>query len=390
MKKTPENEIFSRCTALKRCLNANEIDLCLIVQNVDRYYYTGTFQDGVLLVRRDGQPVLFIKRTLERAREESPINTVIGYENINEIYNYIRDHNFQREVIGLEMDVLPAKLYTKILSNFPDARFVDISIEIRNMRAVKSNYEISLLIEGGKRLDSIFTKLKDEIKPGISEFELSMKLSDLFLKENSVLIVRTRMFNMEVHSNEVLSGRSAYKHSFMDSPSGGGDGINAAFPSGSGHKKLKKGEPILIDAAFNHEGYIVDCTRIFAIGSIDPIFEKAHSVSKGCHEIFLEKVKEGMAIPDICKEINDFVAGKGLQDVYMGGAKFMGHGVGLELDEFPVISDRFEGRIKSGMVIAFEPKFVFESGTVGYENMYCIGRRGGKSINKTDESIQHL
>lgn len=390
MKKMPENEIFSRCAGLQKCLTENEIDLCLIVQNVDRYYYTGTFQDGVLLVQKDEGPVLFIKRTLERAREESSINTVIGYENINEIYNYIRDHNLQREVTGLEMDVLPAKVYQKLLSSFPDTRFVDISVDIRNMRAVKSNYEISLLMEGGKRLDSIFTKLKDEIKPGISEIELSMKLNDLFLKEGSVLIVRTRMFNMEVHSNEVLSGESAYKHSFMDSPSGGGDGINAAFPSGSGHKKLKKGEPILIDVAFNHEGYIVDCTRIFAIGSIDPIFERAHRVSKGCHEIFLEKVKEGMFIPDICKEINDFVAGRGLQDVYMGGAKFMGHGVGLELDELPVISERFEGRIRSGMVIAFEPKFVFERGTVGYENMYCIGMRGGKSISKTEESILYL
>jgi Xaa-Pro aminopeptidase len=208
--------------------------------------------------------------------------------------------------------------------------------------------------------------------------------------EESSLIIRSRRFNMEVPSSTVLSGESASRHSLMDSPSGGGDGICTAYPFGAGLKKLGKREPVLIDVAFNHEGYIVDCTRIFAIGGLDPVFTNAHRVSMEIHAIFIDRIKEQKTVKEVCGKINSYVKKEGLSEEFMGGANFIGHGVGLELDEFPIINSRFEGRLLEGMVIAFEPKFVFDQGSVGYEDTYYIEKLELKTVNKNGGSIQFL
>ena len=176
----------------------------------------------------------------------------------------------------------------------------------------------------------------------------------------------------------------------MDSPSGGGDGICTAYPFGAGLKKLGKREPVLIDVAFNHEGYIVDCTRIYSIGGLDHVFTRAHRVSMEIHEIFRDKINEQKTVKEICGQIYSYVEKEGLSDVFMGGANFIGHGVGLELDELPIINSRFEEHLLEGMVIAFEPKFVFNQGSVGYEDTYYIKKRELKTVNKTGRSILYL
>ena len=390
MKKIPENEINSRCENLRNRLAGKGVDFCLILQNVSRYYFSGSMQDGVFLLHRDHEPVLFVKRTLERAKKESPVKQVKGFKDIDAIQVYVHDHNLKKGVIGLEMDVIPARMYQTFLSLFPEAGFVDISMDIRSIRAVKSKYELSRLVEGGRRLDRVFLNLRDEFKPGITELELNMKLNELFLKEGSSLIVRARRFNMEVFPSTVLSGSSASLHSMMDSPSGGGEGICTAFPFGAGFKKLGTGEPVLIDVAFNHDGYIVDCTRIFAIGDLDRTFKKAHGVSMDIHSMFREMIMEQKAVSEICDDIYMYVEKHGLSGEFMGGANFIGHGVGLELDELPIVNSRSEVRLIEGMVVAFEPKFVFKNGCVGYEDTYYIEQKEIITVNKTGGEIHFL
>jgi Xaa-Pro aminopeptidase len=390
MRKIPRVETEGRYRKLQSYLLERGINLAIVMQNVDRFYFTGTLQDGILLVPCEGEPVFFVKRVLERAREESSLPEILGYKNIEEVYSYIVDTGLGHAVIGLEMDVLPAKYYLKMSSFFSDSRFVDLTAAIRKMRAVKSDFELSLMREGGKRLDRILTAIAEEIRPDQTELDVSRKLTELFLKEESSLIVRTRQFNMEAPAIFVLSGKSAAKHSFISSPSGGGDGITVAFPRGPGYRGLKRGDPVLIDVAFSHEGYNVDCTRIFAIGDLDFRMKKAHDISADCHSLFLERAGCGVLIPELFREVKDYVSSSGFSDLFMGGVKFVGHGVGLELDEVPLLAENYNGRLEDGMVIAFEPKFVFDRGTVGYENSYTIQSGKVKSLNLVDESIRYL
>jgi Xaa-Pro dipeptidase len=370
--RVPEKEIQNRIERLKKHLRAHGIDCALIQQNVDKFYFTGTFQDGVLLLTGDGDVALFIRRSLERARKESPLHCIHGYKSIREIYEYLRDRGFKTGTLGLEMDVLPSGIFQRIKSIFSNSSFTDLSEPIREIRAIKSSFELAKLAEAGKRLDRILERVREVIKPGVTEYTVYRVFSSDLLEEGSCPIVRSRRFNMESLSCYVLSGSSASRHSMIDSPSSGGEGVTIAYPAGAGHKRLRTGEPILIDAVFNFDGYHIDCTRIFAIGRIDRGFLHAHGVSQQCHEIFINAVQQHRTISQIHRDIVEAVRKERLEAAFMGGVKFIGHGVGLELDELPIISERYNGYIEEGMAVAFEPKFVFENGTVGYETSYHI------------------
>jgi Xaa-Pro aminopeptidase len=386
----PDGELERRVSFFKEQMGKMGIDCAFITQNADRYYYTATIQDGILMVHRDHQPVLFVRRTLSRAREESPLEHILELRRFEDIKLYMVDNNLTANMIGVTMDVIPAKLYLSITGLFPGASFIDVSGTVRMQRAVKSMYELALLREGGVRFDRVLEKLKGYIRVGISEYELYMIFTHLLQEEGSSLFVRTRTYNMEAEPKYILSGDSAWKRSSMDSPTASGDGISRAFPSGPGRREVRRNEPLIVDAVFVFEGYMVDCTRVYALGRLDSHFTKAHGVSMRCHELFKKKALPGTHIPGFYREILEYVRNEGLEDVFMGGVKFIGHGVGLELDELPVIAERFEGYLQKGMVVAFEPKFVFRDGCVGFENTYVIDDGNAQPLTHTPEEIQFL
>ena len=385
-----ENESRQRTEELREYLIRTGMDCAFVFHNVDRFYYTGTMQDGVLVVHVNHEPVLYIRRTLSRAKQESTLEHVQGFRNLRDIAEHMAENSLSCRQIGTDMDILPAKLYVGLGKVFPEAEIMDISGFIRRQRSVKSSFELSLMQEAGRRFDHVLECMRDELHPGMSEFQAYIRFSQLLLKHRSSLLVRARMFNMEAETRYILGGDSAAKLSSIDSPNAAGTGISRAFPTGGGDKKLRAGEPILIDSVFVHEGYLVDCTRIYAFGELESHFVAAHDVSRMCHDLFKAHVKPGMYIPDLYRMVAEFVEDKGLDDVFMGEVRFIGHGVGLELDEFPIISENFDDVIEEGMAIAFEPKFLFPGGTVGFENTYQIVKGGVKSVNRMDEAIQYL
>jgi len=390
MIKLPLEESERRLSALQEYLSRAGIGCAFIFHNVDRFYYTGTIQDGVLMVPAAREPVLFVRRTLSRAREESPLESIIGFGSLREIRDYVQDSGISSLSMGMDLDVVPAKIYLGFQSLFPGAGFEDISPFVRRQRAVKSPFELSLMREAGKRFDHVLARLKDEIQPEMSEYQVYTLFIGLMLEHQSSLLARSRMFNMEVELRYILSGESAARLSAIDSPSAGGTGISYAFPSGAGMKKIRAGEPILIDSVFVHEGYLVDCTRIYAFGELDPLFTRAHDLSQQCHDLFRSRARAGVCIPDLYTMVWRYVEEQGFAGAFMGGVKFIGHGVGLELDEFPILSERFDDIIEEGMVVAFEPKFVFPQGTVGFENTYLVREADIESLNCIDEDIQYL
>ncbi|MFW6182090.1 MAG: aminopeptidase P family N-terminal domain-containing protein, partial [Spirochaetota bacterium] len=186
-----EAEIRTRLRLLQRAMAEQGMDLALILQNVDLFYYTGTIQDGLLVVPADGEPVLFVRRVLERAREESPLRDVRGYARLQEIADYLLDTGRDTGAMGLELDVLPAGLYLRLQDLLPHATFQDISPLIRFQRAVKSSCEIELLAEGGRRFDRVLEAMREEIVPGRTEYQVYQRFVLLLLEQRSSLRVRT-------------------------------------------------------------------------------------------------------------------------------------------------------------------------------------------------------
>jgi Xaa-Pro dipeptidase len=204
-------------------------------------------------------------------------------------------------------------------------------------------------------------------------------------------ILRMRGWNQEMTYAHVLSGESGSTISFLNSPHGG-SGNTPAMAQGAGFRQIKRNEPIGIDYGIGINGYVGDQFRTYVIGELPRMLENAHDCSVKIHRLFEQEAKPGVS----CSKLYHLAAEKATRDGYGdffmghedGHVKFIGHGIGLEIDEYPIISPYFEEKLREGMVIAFEPKFVFPGkGVVGLEDDYLVSDSGLERLTLTDQTL---
>ena len=390
--KTPKKEIYSRIAKLQSEMQKKNIDATLILQKTNLFYLSGTAQDAHLFIPANGMPYLMVKKDFERAKKESSIISVVQIKSIKEIFSYIQKKPIKN--IALEADVLPANIYLKYQSFLEPIEICDISKIIKKIKMIKSQYEIDILKQAADMHNKLFSAVPSFLKSGITELELAGNLEAVSRKNGHQGFVRMRGFNQELFYGHIMSGASATTQSFFNGPTGG-SGTNPSFPQGAGYNKIKKNEPVLIDYTGIYNGYIVDQTRIFSIGEISKELLFAHEIALKIKEEIIKKCKpktNGKDLFDIAIEI---ATDAGLSENFMGFKKnrptFVGHGVGLELDEMPVIAKNFNIEMKEKMVIALEPKFIFpEQGVVGVEDTFFVTKDGLKQITYFDDALQIL
>jgi Xaa-Pro aminopeptidase len=202
-----------------------------------------------------------------------------------------------------------------------------------------------------------------------------------------------RNWDLELFYGHVLSGVAGLHAAYIDTPSGG-LGLGPAFPQGPSLKKLAKGEPISIDLAACVNGYVVDMTRMYALGSLPEKVREAWQVVREIYEVFQQEARPGVAAGQLFHRVWDLVRDRGADwaECFMGRGQdrvsFLGHGVGLELDEFPVITARFPFPLAENMVLAFEPKFFLpQIGMVGLEDTGVITAAGMEWLTRSPRDL---
>src|SRR5208337_2027589 len=265
----PVTEISSRTAALQRALAEENIDLALVRQRADLFYYAGAMVDGFLAVAPQGSPLLLVRRPRGR---DAPIPSPwprVFYQDLQELPEILERSGLgPRGALGLELDVMPAGFYQRIRERlFPQQPILDVSPLIRRQRMVKSPYEIEQLRRAAAILDQVHGQVPELLQPGISELELSAALEYRLRLLGHQGFVRVRNWELELFYGHVLSGTAGLAASYNDSPSGG-LGFSPAFPQGPSLKKLAVAEPISVDLVACINGYVVDMTRMYALGSL--------------------------------------------------------------------------------------------------------------------------
>jgi Xaa-Pro aminopeptidase len=382
-------EIDKRIQKLQSRLQQQSISAALITQNVDIFYYTGTMQNGLLYVSAYEQPVFYVKKSVIRAQEESPLD-VEPLGKMRTLGERIIAKFGKPEVIGLELDVLPYQLGIKYQQMF-DAQIKDISQMIRLQRSVKSEYEQTQISKAARLVDEVIQQIPNWIEIGMTEVELAAKMEHYLRVRGNINLNRMRGYNQELSLGMVASGSAASTPTYFDGPAGG-LGLTVASPQGASMKPIQENEPILLDFSTVVEGYMVDQTRIAVIGSLEPKLLEAYEVSRNILRAVEKLGKPGVAWEVLYQHALEMVEEAGLQDYFMGygddQAKFLGHGVGLEIDELPILANRFSQPLEENMVIAMEPKFTFPGiGVVGVENTYVVKENGLCSLSISSEEI---
>lgn len=390
---TPAEELASRLNKIQKQLFEQNLDGALITKNVDIYYYSGTMQNSILFIPVKDSPILFVKKSVERAKKETPY-IVEELTSIKIMPSRIESYGNKIARLGIDMDVIPLSFYQRIENAFQATLFSDISPVIRMQRSVKSEFELDLLKQSARVLNEAILEIPNIIKPGIRELDLTSSIEKFVRDRGHLGYIRTRTYNMELVLGMVASGVSAALPTSFDGPAGG-EGLTPAMPQSSGYRIIKENEPIIIDIAAAVNGYIIDQTRMAVIGKLDPELEYAYQVSLNILKETEKNAKEGTTWSEHYLNALEIVKEAGLEKNFMGyghdQAKFLGHGVGLELDELPVIAKGLDYRLESGMVIAIEPKFTFPNkGVIGIENTYVVTAEGLIHLSFAPENIIYL
>ncbi len=393
MRLTPRDELEERIQGLQARMAKAGLDGVLVLQNADLFYLAGTVQQGALYVPASGDPLYLVRKDLERARAESPLTSIEPMRSPRDLPPAVAAAGLPTPSrLGMELDVVPVALFRRWEAAFPGVAIEDASPLLRGQRSVKSAYELEILREAAVRMDRVFRRALEVIRPGLTDLELVAELEHAARLHGHQGIVHLRGFNSEIHFGHVLSGAASAIPGWADAPLGG-PGLNPRVGQGAARTPIEPGRPVVVDMAFAYDGYIVDQTRTVAVGELPPDLVRAYETTLRVQERLMSAARPGATWGGVYDECLAVAVEAGYGERFMGApgsqVPFLAHGVGVELDEWPLIARGFHDRVlEEGMVLAAEPKVVFPGlGAVGIENTFVVGPRGLERITYSREDL---
>ena len=389
---TPKSELEARAGKFQSLLAENDLDGALIIQNADLFYFAGTTQQSHLYIPQAGAPILMTRKSFQRARVESALECVVPFSSPRDVLRILQEHGYAfPKRLGMELDVLPTNMYLSYREIFKSVELVDVSSLIRTTRAIKSDYELAAMRRAAKIGEMTMRAMSQLLVEGISEIELAGKVEAVARAAGHQGAVKFRLWNNDMFYGHLMAGKSAAMPSYLSSPTGG-PGLSPAFAQGSSKRKIRRGEPVLFDYVFVTDGYIVDQTRIFAIGALPEKLMRAHDAMLDIQDAVARAAKPGITGDEIYQLALGIARTQGYEENFGGlgtdRINFVGHGVGLEVDEFPFLAKGQRMPLEAGMVIAVEPKVTFANvGTVGIENTFVVTERSAKRITRGSDEI---
>lgn len=384
------NEYGRRIVRFQGRLAAQDLDGALLTALTDIYYFAGTRQNSVLWVPASGPAALLVRKSFARAKAESPWLDVRPFASRKDFSGTIPSG---LRKAGIAFNGLNAQQYKYYAALMPGAEFADISALIRELRSVKSAAELACLRESAKRLSGVFSRVPEFIKPGMNELEAAAAF------EFHARLAGNEGCHMRAPIGEgfiglAVSGSSAGQPGFFDGAVTG-LGLSPAAPVGASLNPVGRDSPLFMDYTFMFNGYISDMTRIFVFGKLPSRLLRAYDTALEIHSCLAESLRPMNTGDGLYRKAVEIAQKAGLAEYFMGApgeqAKFAGHGVGLELDELPVLCADSHAPLQAGQVAAIEPKFIFPGlGAVGIENTFIIGSSGAERITGPDDKIVYL
>ena len=368
-------------------------EMTAVFGKINQYYFTGTMQDGVLLIPQDGEAVFWVRQSIDRAMDEShfkQIRPMKSYRDAAAGMGKIPD------TVHLETDVVPLGLYQRFQKYFPFSNVRPVDHQLSMLRAVKSEFELDLMRESGKIHQRILEqRVPSMLREGISEAEFAGELYGVMIEEGHHGLARFAMFQTEILLGQIGFGESSIYPTYFNGP-GGNFGLCPAVPLlGSRERKLRKGDLVFVDIGCGLEGYHTDKTMTYMFGGSLP--EEAVIEHHKCVDVqnrVAHQLKPG-AIPSEIFADTMASLDPGFLENFMGfgkrQAKFLGHGIGLAIDEIPVIADGFDMPLEEGMAFALEPKKgIQDIGMVGIENTFLVAPGGGECITGDNPGLMKV
>lgn len=388
----PEVEIQRRRNAVQGFLREGAIEGFLATHPADILYLSGEEDGRLLYLPGEGEALLF--KDTDPCTESKGAAEFAGLpeSDIRDVTGRIRDvYGKLPGTLGLSLDVLTVQQYMIVRRFFPGSMLLDGTGAVMNARMVKSQWELERMDRTAERTQVTFARAREALRPGVTEIEFSGIMEACAGEQGLNGRVKVRDYKTEGYSWHVLSGENGGMVGVLDAPATG-EGTSPAFACGAGYKKIEKGEPIMVDFSVQMHGYHMDETRMFVVGPMPQKAEDACKAAIEIHDRVIDKVGPGVSTRELFQETVDLAARLGYGDAFLGppGNKvsFVGHGIGLELVEPPLIAAGREAVLEPGMTFALEPKMVFEGEfAAGIESIVTVTENGHRLISKMPSEV---
>lgn len=379
-------EYARRLDSLRNHLAGLGADAAVLNKNSDIYYYTGSIQPLYLVVPASDEPFTLARKAIERIRRELPHIKLEPFTGSKDLSDIIHGHGLARSVrIALTLDAISYASAVRLRKLFGEPEIADLSWDIRKLRMVKSEAEIAIQARAGRIMAELPQLIESGFRPGMTELEFSAMIENFFRLAGHAAFARFRREGIEMPGFCMCS---AGTNSLAGTKFEGittGVGITPAIAYGAGRDPIPSGAPVIVDFAFNLDGYHVDQTRMFCWGTPTDEVLEAYSAMLKVEQAVLDELRPGRRWEEVYALAAGMAGDLGYGDVFMGfgpeQVKFVGHGVGLEIDEPPYLAPGMSETLAEGMVLAVEPKAALpEIGVVGVEDTAVIRATGAERL----------
>lgn len=386
-------EFSLRLSKVQRKMREASVDAILVADNANKYYLSGRVFAGFAYIPSEGAPLWLVRRPVGLGGEG-----VFYFRRPDELPSLIADAGAPRcSVLGLEYDIAPYSHVVKLQGIFsaalPEVRYTSLNPLMREARAVKTPEEIRLMKLSGFRHEQVYRRIPGLFRVGMTDLELQVEIERLSRLEGCLGVFRISGQSMELFMGNILSGKNADVPTPYDFAMGGA-GLDPSLPVGASGEEIKEHTTVMVDINGDYTGYMTDMTRVFTLGTVPQLAVDAHRCSIDICRMFEREALPGVEARTLYAMIEDMVRERHLERWFMGHrqhAGFVGHGLGIEINELPVIAPRSASVLEENNMVALEPKFVIpDVGAVGIENTYHITSSGAVSVTNAPEELTPL
>jgi Xaa-Pro aminopeptidase len=377
-----------RCN-LQKAMQAMDVEGCVLTTTVNVFYMTGIVYNGYYYLPAEGNPVHFVKRP-----EGISFSNTVYIRKPEQIADELKDYSLPLpKTILLETDGISFSECVRLLNTFGLSEASNASILMRKIRSVKTEFELEQTRLCARKHEAVYRLIPSVYKPGMTDVEFQIEIERLMRLHGSLGLFRSYGENMDIYMGSLLAGENAATPSPFDFALGGA-GTSPVLPLGASGEKIKQGNTIMVDMAGNYTPWMTDMTRVFSAGKTLGLAYRAHQVSIDINNRIMDVAKPGAGCAGLYNLAMEIVVKNKLEPYFMGTkqqAKFVGHGVGLEINEPPVLTPRSKELLEPNTVFALEPKFVIPGvGAVGIENTYTVTETGVEKLTVLEEEIIEL
>jgi len=355
-----QNGALMRIKKLQKALSSTSADSLLLTYSRSTLYYAGTTHPSILIVTPEDYHLL-VMRGLDRVLEETCLDTdrISSGKGYKDAKEWLKTRKIEQGTLGMELDILPATQYFQVSELFSEFGIIDISGLILEQRKTKDPQEIESTREACRIVHEGHLRIVDVLREGMTELELSSEIEDAHRKAGHEGLYFIRQPDFFMGLGPLASGVNLSKIAGKIQ-SITGVGLSPSIPMGASTKTINKGDMIVVDIPTHYRGYHADQSRTYVLGDPPDICRTMYDGMKEIADQIIEMLRPGISCDDLYKKAIKVAEEIGMSSYFMRlgvdpkKVPFIGHGVGLEVNEPPLLGKNNHEVLEEGMIIALE------------------------------------